>query len=188
MTNSETRFSFEQFRIGRTLWHVDSYFLIQKEQEAVEEIMQERGLSWEDYYYKISPEERKNIGWEEREADEDGFFIFPRGKLILGHTKEDVEIPRNRHFRMTDIFVTTHGVLPLRTNSAPLIHPGSRGPQTYEIINVGDCDLKLRVSDLSCPVDIFALDHDSALTGVKDGNNFSIQERGCISLGRLSRK
>lgn len=179
MLSPEVNF-FDEFIIGKEFWHVDSYFLVQKDRPVVEEELIRRGIDWEDYY-KLSPEERREIGWKERRA-RGGYFTFPKGKLILAHTKENIRVPTDRLFWMKSTF---EGYPSLLTNvSAPLIHPGSKGPQTYEIVNMGGFDLRLKIKDLSCRVDIYPL--DSRDTANSRSSGFSVQKRGRILLGNLS--
>lgn len=190
--NPEGSLSAESFwqQNNTTLWHVDSYFLVQKDPELVKQALKELGLTLEDFYSKQLPESlRRSIGWKEANADENGLFVFPKRTLVLAHTLEDIEVPDNVLLRIREFFVTTDKKpfkqIPLETNmTAPLIQPGSCGPQTFEIYNHRS-DLKIRVADLACVVDILPLDKVPESTGKARVNNFSVQKRGQIALGYI---
>lgn len=190
-SNPEISLSSESFgNNNTTLLHVDSYFLVQKDPELVEQALKELGLTLEDFYSKQLPEWlRRSIGWDEVNADENGLFVFPKRTLVLAHTLEDVEVPDNTLLRMREFFVTTDRKpfkqIPLETNmTAPLIQPGFCGPQTFEIYSPHG-DLKIKVADLACIVDILPLDRVPESTGKTRVNNFSVQKRGQIALGYI---
>lgn len=166
--------------------HLASYFRVHKDKIETEKVFQLHGL--EPIYdpARITPEIDEEF-WEDQSLDSNGFFTFPPKRLILGHTRESIKVPANMSLRMREFFRSekTEKVTPLTTNcGAPLIHPGSTGPQTYEIINKSDQPLKVCVSDLVCFFEVERLNEPSILAQQKlSRGNFGDQKRGEIKLG-----
>lgn len=184
MTTHES-LSSQEIIYPEIFWHVASYFLVQRDLNIVEKVLQDNGLSWDDYYRGLTSDQRKKIGWEEKHANENGIFIFPPKTLILGHTQEEISVPTNSIYYMGDFFISarTNEQIPLKTNlSAPWIHPGYSGPQTFEAYNTSMDNLEITVADLLCPVLQLSLSSEA----VKRGNGqFASQRRGEIELGEI---
>jgi len=166
--------------------HLANYFRVHKDKAATEAVFRLHGL--EPIYdpVRITPEIAEEF-WEDQHADKSGFFIFPSKRLILGHTLEGIVVPADAGLRMRDLFHSekTGEILPLTTNwGAPLIHPGSTGPQTYEIINISNQPLKVYISELVCFLDVEYLTGPSILAQQKlSKGEFGNQEKGKIKLG-----
>lgn len=172
-------------KVGVFKFHLASYFLVQKGGWEITEILRAHGLG--PYYDPImTPLEVRQKLWDKATANEEGFFTFPPQKLILGHTLESIVVAANCSLRMRDYFVLeeTGETLPLKTNlGAPLIHPGSCGPQIYEIYNKSFTPITVPIAELICPVDVFALKYPSPWRG---GGNFRVQKKGKIALGEFN--
>ena len=166
--------------------HLASYFRVSKTKEEQRRVYRSHGLRPCYDPVRVTPEIEEEL-WEYQYADENGFFTFPPQRLILGHTLESIMVPANMGIRMREFFHSeeTGETLPLTTNlSAPLIHPGSTGPQTYEIINKSDQPLKVRVSKLVCDLDVDFFEEPSIIAQQKlSKGQFSDQKRGKIELG-----
>jgi len=166
--------------------HLASYFRVSKTGQEKEKIFISHGLEPVYDPVRITPEIEEEL-WEYQYVDENGFFTFPSRRLILGHTLESIIVPANIGLRMREFFHSekTGRILPLTTNcGAPLIHPGSTGPQTYEIINKSDQPLKVRVSELVCDLDVNYLNIPPVLAQRKlPKGEFGSQEKGKIKLG-----
>lgn len=166
--------------------HLASYFRVHKDRIETERVFRLHGLKPVYDPVRIMPEIQEAL-WEDCSADSNGFFTFPPKRLVLGHTSESIVVPANIGLRMRDFFYSekTGEVLPLTTNcTAPLIHPGSTGPQTYEIINQSDQPLRVRVSELICCFDVDYFSGPSVLAQQKlSRGEFGDQKRGKIELG-----
>lgn len=166
--------------------HLAFYFRVHKDKIETEKVFRLHGL--EPIYdpVRITPETEEEF-WEDRFADPNGFFTFPPKRLILGHTLESIRVPANIGLRMQEFFRSeeTGETFPLTTNlNAPLIHPGSTGPQTYEIINTSDQPLSIRVSELICYFDVNYFREPSVLAQQKLPKGvFGVQTPGKIELG-----
>ena len=87
---------------------------------------------------------------------------------------------------MEEFFIaeSTGEKLPLTTNiGAPLVHPGSRGPQTFEIINMGAIPLRISVKDLICIAQVFRLKQPSVAAQRNMSKGFTNQLASEILLG-----
>lgn len=170
--------------------HLASYFRMQKRGEEIKKILIFHGLEPVYDPVRITPEIEEEL-WEDHSADPDGFFTFPPRRLILGHTLESIRIPANIGLRMRGFFHSegTGETLPLITNcNAPLIHPGSTGPQTYEIYNTGKQPLTVCVSKLVCDFDVDYFSEPSVLAQQKlSRGEFGDQTVGKIKLGNLGK-
>lgn len=166
--------------------HLASYFRVSKTRQEKEKIFISHGLKPVYDPVRITPEIEEEF-WEDGFADKDGFFTFPPKRLILGHTLESIEVPANIALVMREFFYSekTGKILPLTTNcGAPLIHPGSTGPQTYEIINTSNQPLSVRVSKLISYLDVDYLSEPSVLAQQSmSKGTFSVQTPGKIDLG-----
>jgi len=166
--------------------HLASYFRVSRTKQEKNKIYASYGLKAIYDPVRITPEINEKL-WEYQYADKKGFFTFLPQRLILGHTLESIEVPANISLKMREFFYSekTRKVLPLTTNlGAPLIHPGSTGPQTYEIINKSNRPLNLRVSQLICDLDVEYLNESSILAQQKlSKGQFSNQNPGEIKLG-----
>lgn len=166
--------------------HLASYFRMQKTGDEIRKILSSHGLDFAYDPVRITPEIEEEL-WEDHSTDPDGFFTFLPKRLILGHTLESIKVPANMGLLMREFFYLeeTGEILPLTTNcSAPGIHPGSCGPQTYEIINTSDKPLSLRVSDLICYLDVDYLNDPSVLAQQNfPKGEFGNQSPGKIKLG-----
>jgi len=174
-------------RIGTEQLTVDSYFLIPKSHEEVMSILEQAGLTLEEYF-QLPGEERKILGWDEQQVNRDGTFTFPTDRQVLAHTAEDVMVPADREYRMHDYFIDkeTGLQLPLTTNlTAPNLKPLSAGPQTYEIRNISGNPLTVPIERLLCVVDVLPLDRLYIPSQKKIGQ-FHQQTRGVIALGSLA--
>lgn len=166
--------------------HLASYFRVSKTGREQRKIYISHGL--EPIYdpVRVAPEMQEEL-WEDGSADSNGFFTFPPRRLILGHTLESIRVPADISLRMREFFYSekTGRILPLTTNwGAPLIHPGSTGPQTYEIINQSDQPLSMSISELICHLDVDHLSGPSVLAQQKLSNGkFGDQKKGKIELG-----
>lgn len=166
--------------------HLASYFRVSKTRQEQERVYLSHGLKPAYDPVKVTLEIQEEL-WKDRSADQNGSFTFPLKRLILGHTLESIKVPANIGLRMREFFYSeeTGEMLPLTTNcTAPLIHPGSTGPQTYEIINKSNQPLSVRVSELICDfdVDYFSEPSISAQQRLSKGM-FGDQKRGKIELG-----
>ena len=166
--------------------HLASYFRVSKTKQEQEGIYISYGLEPVYDPVRITPEIEEEF-WEDGFVTKDGFFTFPPKRLILGHTLESIEVPANIGLRMREFFYSekTGKMLPLTTNcGAPLIHPGSTGPQTYEIINTSDQQLNVRVSELFCYLDVDYFGDPSVLAQQNlSRGTFGNQTPGKIKLG-----
>jgi hypothetical protein len=166
--------------------HLASYFRVHKDKEETEKVFQLHGLEPVYDPIRITPEINEEF-WEDGFVDKDGFFAFPPQRLILGHTLESIEVPASIALKMREFFYSekTDRTIPLTTNwGAPLIHPGSAGPQTYEIVNMSSQPLKACISDLACFLDVNYLSSSSVRAQQKlSKGEFSNQKRGKIELG-----
>ncbi len=163
-------------------FHVASYFLVHKPPHEIDRILVARELPPGEYIPVMIPNEVKKLLWDEAQADEEGYFTFHPGVIVLGHTAESIRIPLDRDLRMRSHFVleSLDWRLPLTTNlEAPGLHAGSVGPQTYEIVNESRSRLKLRVADLVCIADVLQLTGKTSLLDNK--GTFSAQKVGEIS-------
>lgn len=136
--------------------HLASYFRVMKSRKEQERILISHGLEPVYDPVRITQEINEEL-WEDQHADENGFFTFIPRRLILGHTLESIRVPANMALVMREFFYSekTGEILPLITNcGAPLIHPLSMGPQTYEIFNRSDQPLSIRISELICLLDV----------------------------------
>lgn len=166
--------------------HLASYFRVSKTKQEQERIYISHGLEPAYDPVRVTPEIQEEL-WRDGFADSNGFFTFPPRRLILGHTLESIRVPADISLRMKEFFYSekTGRIFPLTTNwGAPLIHPGSTGPQAYEIINQSDQPLSVRVSRLICYLDVKRLNGLSVLAQQKlSKGTFSDQKRGKIELG-----
>lgn len=147
-------------------FHVARYFLVHKPAHEMDEILVAHGLPPGVYDPVMTPAEVKKLLWNKAEADGEGYFTFYPGVMVLGHTAESIRIPLDRTLRMRERFVSkeTSQELPLTTNwGAPGLHAGSTGPQTYEILNMSEFPLRVKVSDLICVADVFRLTGEISL-------------------------
>lgn len=166
--------------------HLAPYFRVHKNKIETEKVFISHGL--EPIYdpVTITPEIEEKF-WEDQYADKNGFFTFPSQRLILGHTLENIVVPANIGLRMREFFRSeeTGETFPLTTNlNAPLIHPGSTGPQTYEIYNTSRQPLTICVSKLVCDLDVDFYERPSIIAQQKlPKGQFGDQERGKIKLG-----
>lgn len=169
--------------------HLASYFRVHKDRVETEKVFRLHGLEPVYDPARITPDIEEEF-WEDRITDSNGFFTFPPKRLILGHTREGIEVPANIALVMREFFYSEKAgnILPLTTNcGAPLIHPGSTGPQTYEIINKSDQPLKVCVSDLVCFLEVERLNEPSVLAQQKlSRGNFGDQKKDKIELGNPS--
>ena len=165
-------------------FHVANYFLVRKPVDEETEVLGAHGLNPYVYDPVMTPLEVKRLLWDQGVTDAEGFFTFYPSRMVLGHTAESIIIPLNRTLRMRDRFVSkeTGQEIPLTTNlGAPLLHAGSRGPQTYEIINESRTPLRIKVADLMCLADVFQLTGEVL---PRDGaSSFGEQKVGEISVG-----
>jgi deoxycytidine triphosphate deaminase len=166
--------------------HLASYFRVHKDKIETERIFRLHGMEPVYDPARITAEINEEF-WEDQSVDSNGFFTFLPKRLTLGHTLESINVPANVGLRMREFFGSeeTRETFPLTTNwGAPLIHPGSAGPQTYEIINTSNQPLSVRVSKLICLLDVDYLSEPSVLTQQKlSKGQFGEQERGKIKLG-----
>lgn len=166
--------------------HLASYFRVHRDKTGTEEVFRRHKLPPVYDPTRITLEIEEEF-WEDQFADENGFFTFPPQRLILGHTLENIRVLANIGLRMREFFHSeeTGETLPLTTNlNAPLIHPGSTGPQTYEIFNKSDQPLSICISKLVCDLDIDFFEEPSILAQQKlSKGQFSDQKRGKIELG-----
>ncbi|GEM_PF-6644490 len=184
----------EQDRIARELqppiavheYGLGSNFRKMKSRLEIEKILAERGLGPQfNPDPEVTQSEVKELLFEDAQADEEGNFTFPSRRVVLGHTAEDISVPTNEQHRMRAYFVLkkTREMTHLTTNlGAPTLHPGSKGPQTYEIYNEEKHSLTVNINDLICFVDVFKMD-DHILEG-STSVTFGNQTRGAISLGK----
>lgn len=168
--------------------HLASYFRVGKSREEQERVLISHGMVPVYDPVLITPEINEEL-WEDQHADKDGFFTFLPRRLVLGHTLESIEVPANIALVMREFFYSekTGKILPLTTNwGAPLIHPESTGPQTYEIFNMSKQPLSVRVSKLICFLDVEDVIGASVLTQRKlSKGEFGDQVPGKIKLGDL---
>lgn len=166
--------------------HLASYFRVSKTRQEKEKIFTSHGLEPVYDPIRITPEIEEEL-WEYQYVDKNGFFTFPSKRLILGHTSENIMVPANIGLRMREFFRSeeTGETLPLTTNlSAPLIHPGSTGPQTYEIYNTSKQPLVVCISKLVCDLDVDFYERPSIIAQQKlSKGQFSNQNPGEIKLG-----
>ena len=103
--------------------------------------------------FSRSPEDSAR-GYDEKYADENGEFVFPVGRLVLGKTLESVFVPTNETWWIDEIALNEKGhQLPLLTHcTAPLIKPGQLGNITYEFVNKSECGLKLNIGKIFAKV------------------------------------
>lgn len=123
---------------------------------------------------------------EDIDADENGNFTFIPRKLYLAYTQEEVLVPDNESWRFRSYFIMEDSGQPtlLTTNlTAPTIQPGSRGPQTYEILNESDNPLTVHVPNLACIVAVFRLTGNVQ----RRPETFAIQTGQRPRLGNLTR-
>jgi deoxycytidine triphosphate deaminase len=166
--------------------HLATYFRVRKPWVEIQVILGQNGLSATAFDPIMTPPEVVEQMWEERHTDETGIFTFEPGVLVLGHTLESVKIPDDAFWRMRQYFTSgqTNEILPLTTNvGAPLLHPGSQGPQTYEIVNESNLPLKVNISDLVSTADVFKLSAPSLIAQNKSRGTFRVQTTGKIDLG-----
>lgn len=168
--------------------HLASYFRVMRSRGEQERILISHGLEPVYDPVRITPKINEEL-WEDQNADGNGFFTFLPRRLVLGHTLESIEVPANIALVMREFFYSekTGKILPLITNcGAPLIHPGSTGPQTYEIFNTSDQPLSVRVSELICFLDVEDVIGPSVLPQRKlSKGGFRKQVPGEIELGDL---
>lgn len=166
--------------------HLASYFRVMKSKEEQEGILISHGLEPVYDPVRITPDINEEL-WEDQYTDKNGFFTFLPRRLVLGHTLESIKVPANIALVMREFFYSerTGKILELTTNcGAPLIHPGSTGPQTYEIINRSDQPLSVRVSELICFLDVHLFIGPSVFAQRKlSKSGFSKQIPGKIELG-----
>ena len=166
--------------------HLASYFRVSKTKQEKEKIFAFHGLDFVYDPVRITPEIEEEL-WEYQYADKNGLFTFPPKRLILGHTLESIEVPANIGLRMREFFRSeeTGEILPLTTNlSAPLIHPGSTGPQTYEIYNTSEQPLIICISKLVCDLDVDFYKRPSIIARQKlSKGRFGDQKKDEIKLG-----
>ncbi|MEK7450912.1 MAG: hypothetical protein AAB662_03190 [Patescibacteria group bacterium] len=166
--------------------HLASYFRVSKTRREQERIYISHGLEPVYDPVRITPEIQEEL-WEDRSVDTNGFFTFPPKRLILGHTLENIKVPADIGLRMREFFYSekTGKILPLTTNwGAPLIHPGSTGPQTYEIFNMSNQPLSVRVAKLICYLDVDYFNEPSVSAQQKmSKGEFGNQVPGKIKLG-----
>ncbi len=166
--------------------HLASYFRVHKDKIETEKVFRLHGMEPVYDPVTITPDIEEEF-WEDGFADSNGFFTFFPKRLVLGHTLESVRVPANRGLRMREFFYSekTGKILPLTTNcGAALIHPGSTGPQTYEIINESDQPLSVCVSELICYFDVDYFSGPSVLAQQKlSRGKFGDQIPGKIELG-----
>lgn len=166
--------------------HLASYFRVSKSREEQERVLISHGLEPVYDPVRITPEINEEL-WEDQYADKNGFFTFFPRRLVLGHTLESIEVPANIALVMREFFYSekTGKILQLTTNwGAPLIHPGSTGPQTYEIFNMSKQPLSVHVSKLICFLDVEDVIGPSVLPQRKlSKGEFGNQVPGKIKLG-----
>lgn len=166
--------------------HLASYFRVNKTEQEQKRVYISHGLEPVYDPVRVTPEIAEEL-WEDHFTDSSGFFTFPPKRLVLGHTLESIEVPADMGLRMREFFYSkkTGKILPLTTNcGAPLIHPGSIGPQTYEIRNISDWPLSIRVSRLICYLDAYYFSKPSILAQQNlSRGEFGDQKRGKIELG-----
>jgi hypothetical protein len=165
--------------------HLASYFRVRKPWVEIQAILRNNGLPDTALDLLMTPLGVLEQMWTDETADKNGMFTFQPGVLILGHTSENVEIPADKSWRMRQYFIDKNRtVLPLTTNvGAPFLHPGSRGPQTYEIINKSDFPITFNISDLICITDVSNLSGPSYGALNQSKSVFSVQKPNKISLG-----
>lgn len=165
-------------------FHVAPYFRVSKSEGEKRKILASYGLS--DHYDPVrTNSDIEEQLWEYKFVDGEGFFTFPPREFVLGHTAESIIIPPYLSLQMKNYFHLQgeNSDLPLTTNiSAPLLHPGSQGPQTYEIYNESEHPLKIDVSKLICDVEVF-FHGPSLLAQEKIESGYKKQTRGEIKLG-----
>ena len=165
--------------------HLASYFRVRKSGYEIEKVLTSHGLESVYDPARITPEINEEL-WRYKEAV-GSFFTFLPQRLTLGHTAENIMVPVNISLSMKKSFYSekTGEILPLTTNlGAPLIHPGSTGPQTYEIINTSSKPLNVRVSEIICFLDVNYLGNLPILTQQElSKGEFSNQKPGEIKLG-----
>lgn len=170
--------------------HLASYFRVMRSREEQERILISHGLELVYDPVRITPEINEEL-WKDQYADKNGFFTFLPRRLVLGHTLESIEVPANIALVMREFFYSekTGEILPLITNcGAPLIHPLSTGPQTYEIFNMSNQPLSVRVSELICFLDVHRVIGPSVLPQQKlSKGEFGDQVPGKIKLGNPGR-
>lgn len=166
--------------------HLAPYFKVNKTKQEQKRVYNSHGLKPVYDPVRVTPKIEEEL-WEDGLADKNGFFTFLPERLILGHTLESIEIPANIFLRMRKFFYSekTKEILPLTTNlTAPLIHPKSTGPQTYEIVNMSSQMLNVCVSDLVCVLDVKYLNDSFIHVQQRPARSgFSNQLEGEIKLG-----
>lgn len=170
--------------------HVAQYFRVRKPWEEVRLILERNGLKNSAFDPAFTPIEVVEQMWEDQYLTEQGMFTFRPSVLVLGHTSESLEIPADQLWRMRQYFSDskTGEMLPLTTNlGAPLIHSGSRGPQTYEIVNKGSETIEINIADMICVADVFQLKGPSLGAMVGKKGTFSTQIPGRIEIGKPKR-
>lgn len=143
---------FEVFYNSAVKLHLSSNFWVWKPLEEQQGIFVGNGFP-SDIDPNLLPNNIRQELIEKVQLDNNGKFTFLPGQLVLGQTEEEIEIPATQSWRMGDYFVQeqTRKILPLTTHqTAPLLHPFSRGQQTYEIVNVSKEPLVVTPKDLIC--------------------------------------
>ncbi|MEK7186414.1 MAG: hypothetical protein AAB675_03545 [Patescibacteria group bacterium] len=166
--------------------HVAQYFKFQKNARERQAILEDYGLWFPNYDPTKTPLVVREKMWRDEVTDENGFIEFPPGVLVLGHTAENIEVPADIGLCMEGLFISesTGKILPLTTDvAAPSLHAGSKGPQTYEIINQSERALKVKVEDLVCIASVFHLGQPSVLAQENRDTTFGIQVSGKIKHG-----
>ena len=119
-------------------------------------------------------------------ADERGRFIFPKNKLVLGRTRESVDIPLDEAWYLKILALSPTGkFLPLLTHAnAPFLHSGVRGNITFEFYNFHSQDLLVNIRDISAMAFVQKLQHP-----VASGHNgqFAFQSLETNWFGDLSK-
>lgn len=172
---------------GFIFLHLAPYFRVDQGDSAeFEALWQASGL--EIYDPTTIPDDLQEARFPYQYATADGSFTFLPKRPYLGHTIEEVSIPPNESWEMWPYFIDeiTREEIWLKTNAtAPLLHPGSCGPQTYELYNEYDYPLTVNVHQLACPVAIFTL-RGPVMKHQDRSSNFGRQEKGKIKIGHPS--
>ena len=119
-------------------------------------------------------------------ADARGRFIFPKHKLVLGKTRESVDIPLDEAWYLKILALSSTGrLLPLLTHAnAPFLHSGVKGNITFEFYNFHSSDLLVNINDISAIALVQKLQHP-----VASGHNgqFAFQSLETNWFGDLSK-
>jgi hypothetical protein len=167
--------------------HVAPYFRVKKDEREIINIFKSHNLPPLIDPVILAPEVEEEL-YELMHADRNSMFTFPSKRIVLGHTSESILVPANMSLAMREFFRSskTGQELPLTTNwGASSIHPGSMGPQTYEVYNSTEKPITVNITDLICELDVEI--HSPSITAPQKISNgrFNIQKPGEIKLGNI---